>query len=116
LRLSEQEVVRLIREQGLPARQAGSEWRFLKSAVQDWLRVSISPKSNKDAWMELAGSWAKDPFLDELLKEIYQRRGWPMTSRMFVAFCVSSCYHNLKPPTSRIHPCAANFPISSIWP
>ena len=33
LRLPEKEVVRLIREQALPARQAGSDWRFLKTAI-----------------------------------------------------------------------------------
>src|SRR5256885_1418998 len=37
LRLPEAEVLRLIREQGLPARQAGTAWRLLKTAIQQWL-------------------------------------------------------------------------------
>jgi excisionase family DNA binding protein len=76
LRLSESEVLRLVREQNLPARQAGTEWRFLKSVIQDWLRTgSPPPKSNKEAWMELAGAWKDDPYVEAELKEIYKRRG-----------------------------------------
>jgi excisionase family DNA binding protein len=76
LRLSEEVVLRLVREQNLPARQAGAEWRFLKSAIQDWLRTgSPPPKSNKEAWMELAGAWKDDPYVEAELKEIYKRRG-----------------------------------------
>ena len=80
LRLSEQDVVRLIREHGLPARQIGPEWRFLKTAIQDWLRMGLpASQPNQDVWSALAGAWQDDPYLDEVLKEIYQRRGRPMT-------------------------------------
>ena len=34
LRLPEQDVVRMIHEQDLPARQVGTEWRFFKGAIQ----------------------------------------------------------------------------------
>src|SRR5277367_5054010 len=37
LRLTEADVLRMVDEQGLSARQLGKEWRFLKSAIQDWL-------------------------------------------------------------------------------
>jgi len=79
LRLSESDVLRLVEEQRLPTRQLGREWRFLKAAIQDWLRTGPSPKSNKEAWMELAGAWKDDPYVEEELKEIYRQRGRPMT-------------------------------------
>jgi excisionase family DNA binding protein len=79
LRLSEPDVLRLVREQGLPARQLGSEWRFLKTAIQDWLGAAPAARSNKEAWMALAGVWKDDPFREDMLKEIYRQRGRPMT-------------------------------------
>jgi excisionase family DNA binding protein len=75
LRLSEQEVLRLIQEQGLPARQAGTDWRFLRAAIQQWLSTpSESLQSNKEAWLALAGAWKDDPYVEDELKEIYRRR------------------------------------------
>jgi excisionase family DNA binding protein len=80
LRLPEAEVLRMVREQDLPARKVGSEWRFLKTAIQDWLRTGpTSLQKNKEAWMALAGAWKDDPYVEEELKEIYRRRGRPMT-------------------------------------
>jgi excisionase family DNA binding protein len=74
LRLPETEVLRLVQDQGLPARQAGEGWRFLKAAVQDWLRTGPASRSNKEAWMALAGAWKDDPSLDELRREIARQR------------------------------------------
>ena len=79
LRVSEAEVMRLVEEQGLAGRQVGKDWRFLKAAIQDWLRTGPRPKGAKDAWMALAGAWQDDPHAEEELKEIYRRRGRPMT-------------------------------------
>jgi excisionase family DNA binding protein len=70
LRLGETDVLQLVQEQGLPARQLGPEWRFLKSAIQDWLGAGPAPRSNKQAWMALAGVWKNDPFQEEMRKEI----------------------------------------------
>jgi excisionase family DNA binding protein len=77
LRLPAAEVERLAREQGLPGRPIGQEWRFLKTSVDHWLRGSLA--SNKEAWMSVAGVWKDDPTIDELLKDIYRQRGRPMT-------------------------------------
>jgi excisionase family DNA binding protein len=74
LRLAETDVLHLVEDQGLPARRAGNEWRFLKAAIQDWLRTGPPPKSNKEAWMALAGAWKDDPYRDELLEEIARQR------------------------------------------
>jgi excisionase family DNA binding protein len=78
LRLSEADVRRLVQEQDLPARQLGTEWRFLKAAIDDWLRTGPGPRANKEAWMALAGAWKGDPLVEEELKGIYRRRGRPM--------------------------------------
>ena len=77
LRVPEEKVLRMVREQELPARQVGAEWRFLKSAVQEWLGQRLLKNKSKGIWAA-AGSWKNDPYLDELLKEIYRSRGRPM--------------------------------------
>jgi excisionase family DNA binding protein len=79
LRLSEADVLRLVEEQALPARRLGNEWRFLKTAIQDWLRTGPAPKSNKEAWMELAGACKDDPDLEGIVEEAYRKRGRPIT-------------------------------------
>jgi excisionase family DNA binding protein len=78
LRLGEAEVLRLVREQDLPGRLAGTEWRFLKSAIQAWLSQPAA-KPSKEAQLAVAGAWKEDPFVEAELREIYKRRGRPMT-------------------------------------
>jgi excisionase family DNA binding protein len=78
LRVSETEIVRLVNEQKLPGRFVGTEWRFLKSALQGWLSVPM-PKPSKEAVLSAIGSMKDDPDMDEMLKEIYKQRGRPMT-------------------------------------
>jgi len=70
LRLPETDVLRLVQEQGLPARHVGLEWRFLLSALREWLGRSMQVRSNKEAWMELAGVWRHDPDFDELQRQM----------------------------------------------
>jgi excisionase family DNA binding protein len=77
LRLPEEEVVRLVQYQGLPGRQTNTGWRFLKSALQDWLSVP-PPKPSKEAVLSRIGNWKDDPYVDQELKEIYERRGQAM--------------------------------------
>lgn len=74
LRLPENEVLRMVHEQGLHGRQVGTEWRFLKSAIDDWLRTGPQPLSNKEAWLALAGAWKDDPTVDALREEIQKWR------------------------------------------
>jgi excisionase family DNA binding protein len=78
LRLPEQEVILLVREHNLPARRAGKEWRFFKTAIQNWLSEPL-PRYGKEAQLAVAGAWKDDPYAEEELKEIYKRRGRPMT-------------------------------------
>jgi len=79
LRLPEADVLRLVAEQALPARRLGNEWRFLKVAIQDWLRTGPAPKSNKEIWSALAGAWKDDPNLEEVLQEIHKQRERALT-------------------------------------
>ena|SRR5579862_6062496 len=73
LRLSEDEVERLVWSERLPGRQIGKEWRFLKTALQDWLQMP-SRKGTKAALLAMAGKYKDDPFLDEIVREAYRQR------------------------------------------
>ena len=42
------EIVRLVDEQELPGRTVGDGWRFLRLALQDWLRSSAK-RGSKEA-------------------------------------------------------------------
>jgi excisionase family DNA binding protein len=75
LRVPDAELALLAGSQGLPGRLIGSEWRFSRAAIQEWLRRS----SSKQSLLQSAGSWKDDPYLDEMLQEIYRQRGRPMT-------------------------------------
>ena len=78
LRVAESDVLDAVRVQNLAAREVGGQWRFLKTSLQDWLRYP-SKQFNKEAFFSLSGAWQDDPYLDEMLKEIYKRRGRSMT-------------------------------------
>jgi excisionase family DNA binding protein len=78
VRLPTDDVLRMVGEQGLPARQVGAEWRFFRTAIQQWLSQPCGKDKPVGLW-SAAGSWQNDPYLDDLLKEVYRRRGRPMT-------------------------------------
>ena len=78
LRVSEDEVVRLATRQGLHGRRAGRDWRFLKSALQDWLNQPERSTDNA-VFLELAGRFQDDPFLEEIVADAYRQRGRPIT-------------------------------------
>jgi hypothetical protein len=71
--------MQLVRDQGLPCRRTGAEWRFLKAAIQEWLKSGPPPTSSKEALLAMAGAWKDDPTVPEMLEEIYRQRGRPMT-------------------------------------
>jgi excisionase family DNA binding protein len=78
LRVAQDEVIRLVQQQGLPGRLLGAEWRFLKSALADWLRTP-PVRGSKEAVLSVAGAWKDDPYIEKELEEIYKQRGRPMT-------------------------------------
>src|ERR1700682_4136576 len=70
LRVSEADVVRLTGTQGFPGRLIGNEWRFLKTALQDWLRTP--PRPSKEAMLSCIGAWQGDSSLEEMAEERYE--------------------------------------------
>jgi excisionase family DNA binding protein len=75
LRLTEAEVLRLVDEQALPARQVGNERRFLKAAIQQWLSAGTPPTPGKEAQLAVAGAWKDDPLVEEEMRDTYRHRG-----------------------------------------
>ncbi len=73
LRLPESAVLQLVKEQGLPARQLGNDWRFLKGAIERWL---AAPHGGAGIWAA-AGMLRDDPYLDDMLNEVERLRGRP---------------------------------------
>lgn len=76
LRLSEDELKRLVNESDLPGREIGSEWRFFKTALQNWLSIPRRGSGMKDV-LAMAGAFKDDPFLDEIVRDAYRQRGRP---------------------------------------
>jgi excisionase family DNA binding protein len=78
LRVSEAQIMNMVGPRGLPGRLVGSEWRFSRAALQQWLGSPVVP-SSRESLLALTGSWKGDPHAEEMLQEIYQSRGRPMT-------------------------------------
>jgi len=76
LRITEEEVVRLVQEQGLPGRKVGDNWRFLKAAVQSWLG-SVQAAGRTQFWETHFGAFRDDPYLADIVREAYRKRGRP---------------------------------------
>jgi hypothetical protein len=80
LRLPETDVIGAVSSQGLPGRLVGGEWRFLRVAIQQWLSVSQpTPAIRNAALLAFAGAWKDDPYLEDMVEEIYRKRGRPIT-------------------------------------
>lgn len=75
LRLPEDAVLEAVRNQRLPCRTVRGEWRFLKSAVQEWLRLGPAT----DFWASQIGALKDDPYLEQMVQQIYRNRGRSMT-------------------------------------
>jgi excisionase family DNA binding protein len=73
LRVTEADLMRLVHDQALPGRQFGTEWRFLKSAIQDWLKTPPKPGS-REAVLSTIGAWKDDPEMVAETMAIYHRR------------------------------------------
>jgi excisionase family DNA binding protein len=67
LRVPEQELVRLAEQREIPAQRIGSEWRFLKRALEHWL--TYGPRFCRDypPWL------LEHPALEELLFLLQKR-------------------------------------------
>jgi excisionase family DNA binding protein len=70
LRVPEADVLNLVHGHGLPGRQIGGEWRFLKAGLQDWLRTP----ETQDFWSTHFGALRGDPYLDAILERVERER------------------------------------------
>ena len=73
LRLPKKTVERQALRGQIPGRRIEDSWRFLKAAIDDWLRSHDS----RAILLQQAGALAKDESVPELLDEIYAGRGRP---------------------------------------
>ena len=71
LRLPVETVLNQALKGNIPGRQIENNWRFLKSAIDDWLRS----KNSRSILLSQAGAFANDDSLNQLRKTIYQARG-----------------------------------------
>lgn len=71
LRLPAETVLRQTLQGNIPGRQIEDYWRFLKDAIDDWLRS----QSSRTVLLMQAGALADDDSLAELRANIYQERG-----------------------------------------
>jgi len=62
----------------IPGRQIENNWRFLKSAIDDWL----SSKDSRSILLSQAGAFANDDSLAQLRETVYQARGRSEISEM----------------------------------
>jgi excisionase family DNA binding protein len=73
LRLPMETVVSQAIKGNIPGRKIENDWRFLKVAVDDWLRS----KSSRQVLINQSGALADDDSLEILREQIYQQRERP---------------------------------------
>ena len=75
LRLPKEIIVQLAAQGQIPGRRIEPTWRFLKVAIDDWLRSQDS----RTVLLQQAGALADDDTLAPLRAAIYAQRGRPET-------------------------------------
>jgi excisionase family DNA binding protein len=73
LRLPKETIQREATRGRIPGRQIDETWRFLKAAIDDWLRS----RDNRLILLQQAGALAADDTLPRLRTAIYAERGRP---------------------------------------
>ena len=71
LRLPVETVLHQALKGNIPGRKIEDDWRFLKSAIDDWLRS----RDSRSILLTQAGALADDNSLVQLRENIYQARG-----------------------------------------
>ncbi len=71
MRMPEEKIERQALQGNIPGRRIEDEWRFLKTAVDDWLRSQDARK----ILINQAGALSDDKTLDDLRLKIYSGRG-----------------------------------------
>ncbi|MBI3410841.1 MAG: helix-turn-helix domain-containing protein [Planctomycetes bacterium] len=70
LRLTSRETRELAKKTDIPGRLIGRKWRFLKSALEEWL----CRNHRKKQILKSAGIFKDDPSFSKLVEEIYKER------------------------------------------
>jgi hypothetical protein len=71
LRVPEEAILELVAKDALPGQPIGGEWRFLKRAMAEWLRVGPHPRREFQMYAPL---WMLDhPFWEDLFQALEQR-------------------------------------------
>jgi len=74
LRLPRETVERQAAHGRLPGRRIEDTWRFLKAAIDDWLRG----QGNRAVLLQQAGALHSDDTWPDLLETVFTQRGRPM--------------------------------------
>src|SRR5438105_4179629 len=77
LRLTKSRLLQLAEKRQVPARKIDGDWRFLRSALEDWLR---GKPSSREIFLAQAGAFKDDETLMPMLEAIYKARGRPMVA------------------------------------
>ena len=75
MRIKKDKLLALAEHGAVPARKVDKDWRFLRSALEDWLR---GQRSSRDIFLSQIGAFKDDETLMPMLEEIYKARGRPM--------------------------------------
>ena len=70
LRLPEQEVLRLVREQNPPGRQVDTDCRFFKRAIQECWSKPLSESHKEGIWAFAGAPGRTTLYAEEMIKEI----------------------------------------------
>lgn len=73
LRVPAETVERVATRGQLPGRRIEDSWRFLREAIDEWLRSNDS----RTVLLQQAGALADDEMISELLASVYELRGRP---------------------------------------
>ena len=73
LRMPTETIERVATKGQLPGRRIEDSWRFLREAIDEWLRSSDS----RTVLLQQAGALSDDDMAADLLSSIYQLRGRP---------------------------------------
>jgi hypothetical protein len=71
LRLPVETVLNEVLTGNIPGRKIAGNWRFLKIAIDDWLRA----KNSRFVLLSQAGAFADDNSLEAIKDDIYRARG-----------------------------------------
>jgi excisionase family DNA binding protein len=73
LRMPTETIERVATRGQLPGRRIEDSWRFLREAIDEWLRSSDS----RTVLLQQAGALTDDDLVADLLASIYEQRGRP---------------------------------------